>query len=121
MAETKEVVAEIEKNRANITKLGKSQTGDKDKAAALKDLEGILREAKGFQKTKDDLDKCIKELAKLDDDIKDYNTGYNAMFKDARTLADKFNKFTPDTKEKDFSKIAVALLKLGDTARPEKK
>lgn len=118
--EPKDVAAEIEKNKASITKLGKAQTGDKTKAAALSDLNGILKEVKDFQKTKDDLDKCIKEIVKLDTDIKDYNTGYDAMFSDAKKLAATFGKIAPDTKDKDYFKIANSLMKLGQAERPKK-
>ena len=68
--ELEDVEGNVTKLRANITKLGKAETDDKDKAAALKALDDVIKEMKGWEKTRSDLQKRIKDAKKLADDLK---------------------------------------------------
>ncbi len=108
-------IKEIEKLRANVTKLGKAETGDPKKVDAMKDVDSVLKEAKDLAKTRADLDKRIKDRKKLDDDISEYRSDLASMIKDAVKASGKCNALDPDTKGRDYFNIAQRLSTIGSS------
>jgi hypothetical protein len=82
-----ETEAKIGKHVGNIVKLGKAETGDKAKAAFLKDVVATLKQAKTFEKTQTALNRRIKEAKALSDDIASYRKDWDAFVKNANQLA----------------------------------
>lgn len=111
--ELDEIEKQVEKLKGNILKLGKSETGDKNKSAALKALDDILKQMKAFQKTKSKLDNDIKEVKKLATEVKKFKTDYSKFVDDANKVGTQFNKCNPDTKGRDYFAIATQLQRVG--------
>jgi hypothetical protein len=111
--ELDEVEKQVEKLRGNILKLGKSETGDKNKSSALKALDGILKQMKTFQQTKSKLDKGIKEATKLVTEIKKFKTEYSKFVQDANKVGTQLNNCKPDTKSRDYFMLANQLQRVG--------
>lgn len=106
-------IANTEKRLAAIAKLGKSETGDKTKAAWMKEVVGILKEAKTFEKKHDDLNKKIADAKSLTKEIENYRKDYGSFIKEAVKLAQQSGKIGPDTKGRDYFMIANYLNGMG--------
>lgn len=108
--------AKVAKHVANIAKLGKPETGDKRKAAFLKEVVAILKEAKAFERTQAELNKRIKEAKALSGDLASYRKQWDAFCKEATKVAQDGEKVGSDTKGRDYYFISVVLQRFGSYA-----
>jgi len=111
-----ERVKNIEKFKGNIEKLGKSETADKAKADALKDVDELLKDVKPLAKTRADLEKRIKDAQKLANDVKKFRDDFTKFINEATKTATKVNNCKPDTKGRDFFMLATHISMVGSVA-----
>lgn len=106
-------ISNIEKRLAAVAKLGKAETGDKVKAAWIKDVVDVTKQAKTFNKKHDDLNKKIADAKKLASEIASYRKDYGTFIQQASKLASQSGKIGADTPHRDYFMIANYLNGMG--------
>jgi hypothetical protein len=110
----------ILKHRANIQKLGKTVLADKDKADAVKDIDGVVTAYKPLQEIRKKLEARIKDIDKLKSDIATYNAALLKTEDKARAAAKSAGGVTKsDTPTRDFFMIANLMINIGNTPKLE--
>jgi seryl-tRNA synthetase len=108
------VLSELNKRKANLQKLGKALESDKDKARAVKLLDGVIAKLKPLATERKKVEKEIEDAKKLADDVRDFNDSAKSVTEDASKLVDVVGKLrgAGDTPQKDFSALWVELQKV---------
>jgi uncharacterized protein (DUF3084 family) len=109
MLQIDDALDDFRKYQKNITADKKALDASKDKKAVSIELDKVIKKLEPLVKEQDELDKLMKNAAKLKDKLAAFNKEQHAMMAEAKSLAALCKAIKPadDTKGKDFAAIAA--------------